>query len=187
MSDRSEDEVERSHEPVTEETLALYTWALALDIDEKWRQLMGVIEDLGSAVSQVEADEQSAISIINAGRAAQADLTAQIKNLQDQLANGVPPSALAPLIDSLHTSSTAIEQVLTPPVTPVTPAPALPLYNVDGDVNDDAAVWQATAYTDDAGRPLFTNVNDTAGQPPTADGAGGIWHVYVGVTVPPQA
>lgn len=74
-----------------------------------------------------------------------------------------------------------------PPAAAGTPAAAKPLYVFDGDVSNVDSSWSRTDQQTLDGKPLFTAESDQAGQPATMDGAGGVWHVYVGETQPVPA
>jgi ABC-type transporter Mla subunit MlaD len=137
--------------------LELAVLAVATDTEGKLNDIMGVLEDLQARVATVEADDDKAISLLQAAAATAAEQTTMIASLNDQLSRGVSPASVQPLLDELQAHSTAFEASLssvtpTPAPAPApapepAPAPAPFVTKVDGETYADyqarVAAWNA--------------------------------------------
>lgn len=134
------------------------------------------LTDLATAITGLQSSSPTAAvqAELDAANAKIADLEAQLaaRDAADQAAG-----------DQVEAAVSAINSVVNPPAAPTpepTPEPAavLPEYTYSGDPTAIDPAWMPTGTSTPDGLALYTYSGDTAGQPATGDGLGGVWHLY---------
>lgn len=136
-------------------------------------KLTKALADLATAAAAVEAERNN-----QAPDPRIAELEAQVADLQGQLATATDDAATASASDDAAAAQieTVVGQLVPPP--PV--VAALPEYTYSGDPTAaiDGSQWISTGRSTPDNQALYTYAGDTAGQPATGDGLGGVWHLY---------
>lgn len=122
-------------------------------------------------MAQVQVAQEDLDAITAALVADDGAIAAEIATLNDKINSNVPlaPGDLAPLQAALASTAT-----LVPATAPVAPAAALPQYTYSGTDPVDTTQWTAVPGTTPQ---QYTFSGDTAGQPATGDGLGGVWNL----------